>query len=158
MCNNMFQKQGERRLAHKPTDVNVVIVSDYKFKLVYALSNETIGIFKFCNLRDYMIEAKYANDVAKAYKKYLQSVMRGVVTDKEKGSTENKRTRCVPIGQDKFEIQLRKGETTIGHYRKHARAVFLQDASLNFDIMKAVETYLKRIEKFYYEEKKILEE
>ena len=154
----MFERKSERLRAPKPTDVSVVIVSDNKFSIVYALSNETIGVFKFCNIRDYMIEAKYASDVAKAYKKYLQSVLRGVVTDRDKTNTENKRTRCVPAGRDKFEIQLRKDEITIGHYRKHTRAVFLQDASLNFDIMKAVETYLKRIEKFYYEEKKMLEE
>ena len=153
-----IEREMEGRSAPKPTDVNIVIATEQKFKIIHALSNVTIGMFKFCSIRDYMIEARYANDVAKAYKKYLQSVLRGVVTDKDKMSLENKRTRCVFDGNDRFEIQLRRGDITIGNYRKHAKAVFLQDASLNYDIMKAVETYLKRIEKYYYEEKKILEE
>lgn len=137
-----------------PTEVQVVMTDNHKIKVYYPFANEIIGKFSLCCISDYMIEMKYAEEISKVYKKYLRAVMCGAVPE-TKGNIDNKFIRCVPCKKSGYMLMTRKDDKAIGLYKRHEKALFLQDATLNFELIKAVENYRKRIMKLYKEEKQM---
>ena len=133
MCNNMFQKQGERRLAHKPTDVNVVIVSDYKLDAREHITTETFYRFLILDILkeypkvlyldeptiglDLVVKDNIRQAIKEINEKYGTTV---ILTTHDIGDIEELCSRIIIIDEGKkiYDGSLEKLKDTYGTRRK----------------------------------------
>lgn len=132
-------------IKRNPTQVIAQPVKERTIGIFYPFTGAKIGLYSVCNIRNHIIEAQLAKEICEAYEKYLKSVQNGIILKAKTNPDIQKNVKCVPLKKGMCEIRLRKSNSLIIRYSHHAKGVYMQNAQLDYDIMKAIEQYLKRM-------------